>query len=170
MLSGILACAGSAAPPAVAPSAGNRFALSDVFLLEWADNPRISPDGKLVVFERWHFDIKTDERRVALWSVRADGSGMAALAAGEQAFSPLWSRDGTHLLYAQSVESQVQFFSRDVRSGRITQVTHVRAGIRSPAWSPGDTAIAFLMFVSESAKSIAHLPSKPPGADWGPPL
>ena len=42
---------GAAARPAFAPM--------DVFALEWASNPEISPDGARIAYVRQSFDVKT---------------------------------------------------------------------------------------------------------------
>ena len=46
----------------------------DVFELEWAQNPQISPDGSKIVYQRSGFDIMTDQRTSRLWILNADGS------------------------------------------------------------------------------------------------
>jgi len=44
-----LAAAADAPPPDPQPIQSNTFAPLDVFKLEWADHPQLSPDGKRVV-------------------------------------------------------------------------------------------------------------------------
>ena len=52
--------------------------LGDVFDLEYASDPQISPKGSWVVYERNFFDIMTDRRRSNLWIVHSSGSGPRA--------------------------------------------------------------------------------------------
>ena len=60
---------------ACSPSpADDRFQLMDVFRLEHAADPRISPDGKQVVYVRNFMDVKKDRRRSHLWIINADGA------------------------------------------------------------------------------------------------
>ena len=54
----------------------------DVFQLQWADNPRLSPDGKAIVYERSWFDVMKDRKRANLWIVDADGRGNRPLTTG----------------------------------------------------------------------------------------
>ncbi|MGH8123484.1 MAG: S9 family peptidase, partial [Rudaea sp.] len=62
------AAAVSAVEPANAPPVDARiFAPLDVFKLEWADHPQLSPDGRFVVYERKRFDIMKDRKRSSLW-------------------------------------------------------------------------------------------------------
>ncbi|MDZ7714777.1 MAG: hypothetical protein U5J95_01050 [Balneolaceae bacterium] len=51
------------------------FANMDVFELEWAADPQISPDGKHIVYQRRGMDKMTDRRTSRLWSINSDGSG-----------------------------------------------------------------------------------------------
>ena len=45
----------------------DRLQYLDIFDLEVADDPRISPDGSRIVYIRRGFDIMTDGGRSALW-------------------------------------------------------------------------------------------------------
>lgn len=98
-----LALAGLAAPPASAQPGDadpSRLQYLDVFEMEVAADPRISPDGSRVVYVRRGFDIMTDGSRTALWMIGADGTDHRALTDGNSpAGSPRWSPDGGRLLY-----------------------------------------------------------------------
>ena len=58
----LLAISMFAAPIGAQQPAG-RLTLKDIFELEWAADPQISPDGKRVVFVRAGFDIMKDDTR-----------------------------------------------------------------------------------------------------------
>ena len=47
------------------------FGYMDVFDLQMVDNPKISPDGKTIIYERHQFDVMTDKRIVNLWQISA---------------------------------------------------------------------------------------------------
>ncbi|HKL89197.1 MAG TPA: hypothetical protein VJ884_09340, partial [Salinibacter sp.] len=51
------------------------FSRMDVFDLEWVEQPRMSPDGDHIVYERRGMDVMDDRRTSHLWIVGADGSG-----------------------------------------------------------------------------------------------
>ncbi|HUD96124.1 MAG TPA: S9 family peptidase, partial [Woeseiaceae bacterium] len=82
----------AAAAPAIADG---RFKATDVFELEHAADPRISPDGRQVVYVRGSNDIMTDSTRSNLWIVSSDGSDHRPLLSSRDDYSsPRWSPDG----------------------------------------------------------------------------
>ncbi len=60
----------------------NRFEYVDVFQLEYASDPQISPDGTRTVYVRNSMDVMEDRRRSELWLVSADGNDHRRLTAG----------------------------------------------------------------------------------------
>ncbi len=162
------------APRLVAQQAadGNRFTLRDIFELEWAADPEISPDGSRIVFERSSFDIMHDRAVSDLWIVNADGSNLRALLPPDRhAESPRWSPDGGRLAYvARADDEGGEIFVRWMDTGQEAKLTHVDETPDGLAWSPDGKWIAFTMFVPEHEKPLVELPAKPKGADWGPPI
>jgi dipeptidyl aminopeptidase/acylaminoacyl peptidase len=153
------------------PAGNDRLTLPDIFELEWASNPQISPDGRQVVFQRMSMDIMKDRERSSLWIMNTDGSGLRPLLApGRDAGSPRWSPDGTRLAYVSEAEGRAEIFVRWMDRGDEARLTHLPKGPGGLAWSPDGKWIAFAMFVPESPKPLVELPSPPKGADWGPPI
>jgi acylaminoacyl-peptidase len=144
------------------------FEAKDVFELEWAASPEISPDGQRVVYERHSMDVMTDRRRSALWLVSADGREHRPLGSGDS-FQPRWSPDGSRLLYAAREGDTVQLFVRYLDSGQAVRLTHVRRAPSAAAWSPDGRQIAFTMLVPAKTEPFATLPDKPEGATWADP-
>ncbi len=150
-----------------AEPATDRFALRDVFELEWASDPQISPDGSRVVYVRNFMDVMKDVRRSNLWIVEADGSDHRPLTTGNVNHgSPRWSPDGQRLLYVAADEHGAQLWVRWMDSGQTAQITHLTESPGSLAWSPDGRWIAFSMRVPEESKPLAELPPKPEGAEW----
>ena len=50
------------------------FEPMDVFDLEWATDPRVSPDGKTIVYVRKSNDVMKDRERSNLWQISVDGN------------------------------------------------------------------------------------------------
>lgn len=147
-----------------------RFVLSDVFELEWATDPRISPDGRRVAYLRNFMDIMKDTRRSSLWIVDVRGGAHRPLVTGPRRVStPRWSPNGDRLLYAAELDGQVQLLVRWVESGLVAPITRVPEAPREAVWSPDGRSIAFTMRVPEKPESLVTLPPKPRGAEWADP-
>ena len=148
-----------------------RFELMDVFGLEHASSPRISPDGGRVVYVRNFMDIMSDVLRSNLWIVHADGANHRPLTSGNyNDHSPRWSPDGERLLYVSNREGSEQLYVRWMDTGQTAQLTQLGENPEGPAWSPDGKLIAFSMLVPEKREPLAPMPSKPEGAEWAPPV
>jgi len=151
----------------------NRFTGQDVFQLERAMDPRISPDGNQVVYMRSSFDIMTDRGRSALWIIGADGSGHRPLVSGPNNYSsPRWSPDGSMLAFVSTEDGRAQIFLRYMDTGQETKLTNLTKSPGGMSWSPDGQWIAFSMFVEhdDGTLSAEGMPAPPEGADWGPPI
>lgn len=154
----------SVAAPADAPA--RRFTAMDIFNLEAARDPQISPDGRRIVYVRRAADIKTDRYRSSLWMIDAATGEQRALVAGDSSASdPRWSPDGRRLLYSAGGELRI----RSLADGADWPVFRPQGGVSGAVWSPDGNRIAFLSFVDGNALRYATPPSPPPGAEWGPP-
>jgi dipeptidyl aminopeptidase/acylaminoacyl peptidase len=150
----------------------DRLQYLDVFEMEVAADPRISPDGSRVVYVRQGFDIMTDRRRTALWMLNGDGSDHRALTDGNSSVSsPRWSPEGDRLLYVSSEGGSSQIFVRWMDSGQVAELTNLTTSPGNLSWSPDGRWIAMTMHVPEPQPTFARMPAKPEGAQWNdPPL
>ncbi len=156
--------------PANSATTTNRFQLQDMFELEFASDPQISPDGTRVVFVRHSSDIMKDKNRSCIWIVNRDGSDLRPLTTGDNNdSSPVWSPDGTRLLYTSTQGGSTQVYVRWMDSGQTGRITRLETSPSDMAWSPDGRWIAFSMHVPTEEKPFAELPRKPEGADWAKP-
>ena len=168
------------APPAVqavqqegGADAAPRFRMEDVFSLEWASGPRVSPDGDRVVYVRNSYDEMKDTRTSDLWIVNADGTRHRALTSSTGSErSPRWSPSGDRLLYlAADDDGDTQIWVRWMDTGETARITDLHHSPGSPAWSPDGEHIAFTRFVpGDGGGAWADMPAPPEGADWGEPF
>jgi acylaminoacyl-peptidase len=148
----------------------SRLTLLDVFNLQLAVDPQISPDGKRIVYVRQFCDIMTDQRRSNLWIVNADGSGHRALTTGNfDDSSPRWSPDGSELAYVSTRDGSPQIYRRWMDSGETAKITNLTTAPSGIAWSPDGKWISFAAHVPAEPAHIGTLPKPPEGAKWAEP-
>ena len=159
------------APATAAPKPP--FAPLDVFALEWASNPEISPDGSQVAYVRRSFDIRTDTRRSAIWLVDQDGQNHRPLAgAAANQSSPRWSPDGGRLAFVSSeADGGAQIFVHWQAQNVTTRITNLIDAPTRLAWSPDGRSLAFIMRMPAKREPLkVKLPEAPKGAKWAEPL
>ncbi|WP_420461991.1 S9 family peptidase [Candidatus Palauibacter sp.] len=142
--------------------AQQHFQPMDVFELEYAADPRISPDGGQVVYVRTSMDIMRDGKKSDLWVVNADGSNHRRIGAGG---SPRWSPDGTRIAYAADGQIRVRWMDTG-EDAALTQLIESPRGLR---WSPDGRYVTFNKRVPYPAPSLAPPPQPPAGAEWADP-
>jgi len=159
----------AAATPATGPS--RYFTGSDLFNLEWASDPQISPDGRTIAYVRQSNDIMSDKARRTIWLVDVATAQQRPLLAGSGAyFSPRWSPDGSRLAYVAADGGSPQLFVRWLASGESARITGLPDSPGGLAWSPDGRRIAYSMLVPDEAPSLGKAPPKPEGAKWADPL
>ena len=167
----VLGLAAMAALPAIAQDAPRLFQAEDVFELEYANDPRISPDGTRIVYERRVNDIMTDATRSNLWIVSVDGNRHRPLVSGAvQASSPRWSPNADRLLYTQSAETGTDVMLRWMDTGQTARLVNLKDGPDALSWSPDGRWIAFTMPVKAESEPLAKPRTGPEGSEWSEPV
>ena len=169
----LLGAAALAAPAAAAPATGptRLFTGADLFNLEWASDPQISPDGRTIAYVRQSNDIMTDRARATIWLVDvATGQQRPLLAGSGSYFSPRWSPDGARLAYVAAQDGGTQLYVRWLASGESARITGLPNGPSAIAWSPDSRRIAYSIFVPDEGATLGKAPPKPEGAKWADPL
>ncbi|MYG20175.1 MAG: hypothetical protein F4208_11575, partial [Gemmatimonadales bacterium] len=131
------------------PLAGQgRFEPMDVFQIEYAADPRISPDGSQVVYVRTSMDIMRDAKKSELWIMNADGSDHRRVGVGG---SPRWSPDGSRIAYTDDGQIHVRWMDTG-EEATLTQLIESPRGLR---WSPDGRYLAFNKLVPYPPPSLA---------------
>jgi dipeptidyl aminopeptidase/acylaminoacyl peptidase len=162
----------AAAPIALHAQSGpsparDRLAIEDY--LEWEDvqNPRLSPDGRQVIYTRRWVDKLNDRWESSLWIMNADGGRNRFLIDGSDA---QWSPDGTRIAYlARGEPSGTQLFVKWLESEGTTQITRLTESPTDIKWAPDGKSLAFRMLVPQRQSwgvegKVNAL--KPKGSKW----
>jgi dipeptidyl aminopeptidase/acylaminoacyl peptidase len=144
--------------------------VQDVFNLQLATDPQISPDGQRIVYVRRFNDIVADQRHSNLWIINTDGSDHRPVTTGNfNDASPRWSHDGSQIIYISNRDGKSQIYRRWMDSGQTAKLTNLTSEPAGIAWSPDDQWISFTMFVPEKAPDLIQMPPAPEGAKWAEP-
>ncbi|MEO5789206.1 S9 family peptidase [Gelidibacter sp.] len=146
------------------------FQPMDVFALEWATDPQISPDGKQIVYKRNGFDIMKDNAIGNLWIINADGTSHRKLTSREVSESQaVWSPTGDRIVFSSTTDEGSEIYMYWIATGQIARLSQLEKSPSSLTWSPDGKSIAFTMFVSEKPPVVIKMPEKPKGAKWAEP-
>lgn len=143
----------------------DRLTLETFLDMETVADPRLSPDGRQIIYTRGWIDKMNDRRESALWIMHADGSRNRFLAKGSNA---RWSPSGDRIAYIGPGEPRgSQLFVRWMDAeGATSQVTRVEQSPGGLAWSPDGTQLSFTALVEERNNWPIKLPKAPSGAKW----
>lgn len=157
--------------PVIAQGELPTFSADDVFELEYANSPQVSPNGRQIIYERRSNDIMTDRTRSNLWIIDVDGGNHRPVVSGAtQATSPRWSPDGDRIAWLQGAETGTDIMVRWMDGGQTARIANVLDSPSGLSWSPDGRWLAFEMSVKADVEPLVKGRSGPEGSDWSEPV
>jgi dipeptidyl aminopeptidase/acylaminoacyl peptidase len=156
------------------PQAKRAMTVDDVIDLVQVSAPRISPDGRRVLYTLSELGKWKDNKRVtSIWIADADGSNARRFLAHEKDRLPAWSPDGRFVAFlstrdaapakeGDAADSIAQVWVIPVDGGEASKLTDHKANIRAFEWTKDNASIVFL---AERAKSEARKAAEKAGDD-----
>jgi dipeptidyl aminopeptidase/acylaminoacyl peptidase len=141
----------------------------DYFAFEFASDPNISPDGKLVAYVVTKIDRTQNRRNSSIWMVATDG-GRAPwqfTISPQSANSPRWSPDGKSLAFlssrpestppanppagsATAEQPRNQVYVLSMNGGEAKRITSLKNGVSLFRWSPDGTRLVVVSRIGPS--------------------
>ena len=147
----------------------------DVFRIEYAIDPRITPDGERVVFVRESVDLMDDRWHGNLWTVDVGTAEMRQLTSGHHYdSSPRISPDSRRVAFFSDRSGALQVYvksldaSVDERAAPLTGL----GPMQDPwglAWSPDGTTLSFVAREFADPPFLGELSLPPADAIWAEP-
>lgn len=125
----------------------------EVISLSSVGTPKISPDGKSIVYGVRSVDWKENDFDSEIW-ISKNGQEPFQLTNSLKSSSsnPKWSPDGKWIAFTSKRAEKTQIFVIRTEGGEAFPLTNIKLGIGNFEWSPDGSEIAFLM-KEEEAKS-----------------
>ncbi len=143
----------------------------DVIELPTIQDPRLSPDGKQIVFTSFR------DGDAEIYLMDADGSGQLRLTSnGASDRLPAWSPDGTQIAFTTDRDGNDEIYVMNTDGSGLARLTTDPASDSYPAWSPDGRQIAFAsvrdgnaeIYVMNADGSGQSRVTNDPGFDFAP--
>ena len=156
----VVACACAAiVGSASAATAQRAMTLIDILNVPNLSDPKLSPDGRHVVYVLSEADWKANKRIGHIWRVNADGSGSVRLTQGvDGESSPLWSPDGQSIAFVakRGDDEAAQLYVLPASGGEGRRVTRHETRVSNISWSPEGSALFFVAPDPKTAEQKAR--------------
>jgi dipeptidyl aminopeptidase/acylaminoacyl peptidase len=145
--------------------------LDDLIDLVQVSEPRMSPDGRRVLYTRSEIKSWKDNKRVqTIWITDADGANQRQFLSSDKDRAPEWSPDGASIAFLSTRDHKEgdkdaggpQIWIIPADGGEASKLTNHKGTIRSFKWSRDS---AQLFFLSEDARSDAEKAAEKAGED-----
>jgi dipeptidyl aminopeptidase/acylaminoacyl peptidase len=133
-------------PSTPATPAPRAMKLLDLLEVPTLSDPRLSPDGRQVLYVLSAADWRADRRVGHIWRASVDGGGGVQMTSGQRGeSSPRWSPDGRMIAFMASRDTgAAQIHLINNAGGEAKPLTHHPTAVASLTWTPSGDAIYFI--------------------------
>ncbi|MBS0659541.1 MAG: S9 family peptidase [Verrucomicrobia bacterium] len=157
LLALLLACAGAVPTlPALSPPVPKPMTAQDLVLFDRVTDPRLSPDGKWVLYALRRTDLEANKGISSLWllDLQTNAQPRQLTASGTDASSGRWSADGKSIYFLSNRGGSSQVWRLGLDGGEAVAATKLPLDVGSFVLSPDGKRIVFSLEVFPDAKTI----------------
>jgi len=145
------------------------FQPEDIFKLQSAGNPLISPDGTQIIYLVRGVDIDNDQPSSETWIMDAGGANKRLLF--KKGGGAVWSPDSKRIAFISAGDDgKAEVFLLDMdKPAAAVKISSLAQSPSRLSWSPDGKSIAFYSFVPQESPWHVSLPvaeERPEGANW----
>ena len=120
-----------------------RFRTEEIAKLEYLSEPTAAPNGSVFAYVKSVADETLDGFVSDIYLYQREAKEQKKLHGEGGKRSPAWSPDGKYLAYLSEANGLFQIWILDTQSGEQKQLTTMRHGVETFAWSPDSLSVAF---------------------------
>ena len=128
----------------------------DMYALGRVSDPRVSPDGKTILYVITYYSLATNKSNSDIWAVSLKSDTTWQLTNSVRGdYNPRWSPDGSSIAFISSREGTPQAWLMNPDGSSQRAITSISTGVNSLDWSPKGTHIVFSSNVYEDCPDDA---------------
>jgi len=141
--------------PAAPAGQTHPFSVHDMLAMDRISDPRVSPDGRWIVFVLRKTDLEADRGRPDLWLIGVDGTGLRRLTSHpEKDLNPRWTPDSSSVWFISARSGSSQVWRIQIDGGEAEQITDEPLDVANLVVSPDEKHIAFTMDVFPDCTTV----------------
>ena len=119
------------------------FTIEDLYKIQYAGEPVISPDGMHIAHTITKYDLPKGETRTNIYVMDADGNNKTQITSNGKSSDPIWTKDSRSIYYVSTDSGVAQVYVYSFKNGQPQRITNFSMGVNDPQLSPDNKLIAF---------------------------
>ncbi len=114
--------------------------------------PKVSPDGKWVLYKKGIPNISANKMNNEIFVVSINGANEINISNNEKSdYNALWSPNGKKIAFLSTRDGKPQIYIADFPDGEIKKITNIERGVNNLNWSPDGKHFSFTTDVKMEA-------------------